>query len=242
MARCQMLTEVGRRQFLKGSGVAAAGAVAGTTLGAAGARATPAPARIAYPSSRLADLADLKVNEPLDILYPDQDSPGVLLKLGEPVRRRRRPGWRRRRLLDPLPAQGLPARLRPRRPGLQLPGPLLTLRCRARRAPDLGPGDPEPAAVPAPDRRGRRHPCRRRGRADLRPRQQRALRGSVMAYKRQIDRLPIIPADAKEPTSSATSASSAAATRPTAGTSTGRAAPHPTRTSSGSISASSRAP
>ena len=85
MARCQMLTELGRRQFLKGSGVAAAGAVAGTAMGAARARATPAPARIAYPSSRLANLAELKVNEPLEIAYPDADSPGVLLKLGKPV-------------------------------------------------------------------------------------------------------------------------------------------------------------
>ena len=36
MARCQILAEVGRRQFLKGSGVAAAGAVAGAAVGAAG--------------------------------------------------------------------------------------------------------------------------------------------------------------------------------------------------------------
>ena len=85
MARCQILAEIGRRQFLRGSGMAAAGAVAGTTMGAAGARATPAPARIAYPTSRLANLADLKVNEPLEIAYPDGDSPGVLLKLGKPV-------------------------------------------------------------------------------------------------------------------------------------------------------------
>ena len=35
MARCQMLAEIGRRQFLRGSGVAAAGAVAGG-MGAAG--------------------------------------------------------------------------------------------------------------------------------------------------------------------------------------------------------------
>ena len=85
MARCQILAEIGRRQFLRGSGVAAAGAVAGTAMGAAGARATPAPARIDYPSSRLANLADLKVNEPLEIAYPDGDLPGVLLKLGKPV-------------------------------------------------------------------------------------------------------------------------------------------------------------
>ena len=85
MARCQMLAEIGRRQFLRGSGVAAAGAVAGGIGAAAPARAAFAPARVSYPANRLANLADLKVNEPLDISYPDADSPGVLLKLGQAV-------------------------------------------------------------------------------------------------------------------------------------------------------------
>jgi arsenite oxidase small subunit len=83
MARCQMLAEIGRRQFLRGSGVAAAGAVAGTVAAAEPARAAFPPARVSYPANRLANLADLKVNEPLDISYPDADSPGVLLKLGQ---------------------------------------------------------------------------------------------------------------------------------------------------------------
>jgi arsenite oxidase small subunit len=85
MARCQILTEIGRRQFLKGSGAATAGAVAGAVVAAAPARGAFAPARVTYPSSRLANLADLRVNEPFDISYPDADSPGVLLKLGQPV-------------------------------------------------------------------------------------------------------------------------------------------------------------
>jgi arsenite oxidase small subunit len=85
MQGCRNLDNVGRRQFLKGGGAAAAGAVVGTMAGASGARATPAPARVTYPSSRLANLADLTVNEPLDIAYPDDNSPGVLLKLGAPV-------------------------------------------------------------------------------------------------------------------------------------------------------------
>jgi arsenite oxidase small subunit len=80
-----MLAEVGRRQFLRGSSVAAAGAVAGGIGAAAPARAAFAPARVSYPANRLANLADLKVNEPLDISYPDADSPGVLLKLGQAV-------------------------------------------------------------------------------------------------------------------------------------------------------------
>ena len=85
MQRCRHLVDVGRRQFLKGSGVAAAGAVAGVVGAAERARATPALALVDYPSTRLANLADLAVNEPLDIAYPDADSPGVLLKLGQPV-------------------------------------------------------------------------------------------------------------------------------------------------------------
>jgi arsenite oxidase small subunit len=42
-------------------------------------------ARVDYPSSRLANVKDLKKNVPLDVLYPDADAPGVLLKLGTRV-------------------------------------------------------------------------------------------------------------------------------------------------------------
>jgi arsenite oxidase small subunit len=83
MQGCRRLVEVGRRQFLKGGGTMAAGAVAASMAGATTAKATPAPARVTYPSNRLANLADLTVNEPLEIAYPDADSPGVLLKLGQ---------------------------------------------------------------------------------------------------------------------------------------------------------------
>ncbi|NJO56545.1 MAG: arsenate reductase (azurin) small subunit, partial [Rhodospirillales bacterium] len=41
--------------------------------------------RVTYPSNRLANVAQLKVNEPLAVSYPDADSPGVLLKLGTRV-------------------------------------------------------------------------------------------------------------------------------------------------------------
>jgi arsenite oxidase small subunit len=85
MRECRRLVEVGRRQFLKGSGAAAAGVVAATVAASAPARATPAPARIDYPSDRLANIAELEVNQPLDVGYPDADSPGVLLKLGQAV-------------------------------------------------------------------------------------------------------------------------------------------------------------
>ena len=46
--------------------------------------ATPA-ARVTYPSNRLANVADLSANQPLDVAYPDDDAPGVLLKLGKSV-------------------------------------------------------------------------------------------------------------------------------------------------------------
>ena len=82
MQGCRRLVEIGRRQFLKGGGAAAAGAVASAVAPASGARATPALARVDYPSNRLGNVSDLVVNEPLDIAYPDPDSPGVLIKLG----------------------------------------------------------------------------------------------------------------------------------------------------------------
>jgi arsenite oxidase small subunit len=82
--RCKNLVDVGRRQFLRGGAFAAAGAAAATVT-TAPAQAAPANAQVDYPSNRLANIADLAVNEPMDIEYPDADSPGVLLKLGTPV-------------------------------------------------------------------------------------------------------------------------------------------------------------
>jgi arsenite oxidase small subunit len=48
-------------------------------------KAGPGPARLNYPSNRLGKVHDLKVNEPLNVSYPDKDAPGVLLKLGKRV-------------------------------------------------------------------------------------------------------------------------------------------------------------
>jgi arsenite oxidase small subunit len=78
------MVDVGRRQFLRGGLVGAAGAAAATVLPAGPARAQGL-ARVEYPANRLANIADLAVNEPMDIAYPDADSPGVLLKLGQAV-------------------------------------------------------------------------------------------------------------------------------------------------------------
>jgi arsenite oxidase small subunit len=80
--RCDKLVDVGRRQFLSGAGIAAAGAAAASVMPAAAARAA---ARVDYPSTKLANVRDLKPNEPLPVAYPDKDASGVLLKLGKRV-------------------------------------------------------------------------------------------------------------------------------------------------------------
>jgi arsenite oxidase small subunit len=64
MKRCQMIVDVGRRQFLSGASMAAAG-VAAATVAAPRAKAAPPSARVNYPSNRLANVSELKVNEPL---------------------------------------------------------------------------------------------------------------------------------------------------------------------------------
>ncbi len=85
MERCSKLIDIGRRQFLRGGAFAAAGAVAGVTLPAVAAQAAPALALVEYPSNKLGNVADLKPNEPFDVGYPDENAPGVLLKLGTRV-------------------------------------------------------------------------------------------------------------------------------------------------------------
>jgi arsenite oxidase small subunit len=84
MKRCDNLVDVGRRQFLSGAGAATA-AVAAAALVTTEAKAETAAALVKYPSNRLASLAELKVNEPFNVSYPDADAPGVLIKLGQRV-------------------------------------------------------------------------------------------------------------------------------------------------------------
>ncbi|MBZ8134424.1 arsenate reductase (azurin) small subunit [Afifella sp. IM 167] len=81
------MVDIGRRQFLRGSAFAVAGtAVAAALPAEAGAQGNgQGLARIQYPSNRLANVADLAVNEPFSVSYPDADAPGVLLKLGTRV-------------------------------------------------------------------------------------------------------------------------------------------------------------
>ena len=44
-----------------------------------------AGALLEYPENRLANIAELNLNTPLNVLYPDENAPGVLLKLGRAV-------------------------------------------------------------------------------------------------------------------------------------------------------------
>jgi arsenite oxidase small subunit len=92
-AGCQYLVDVGRRNFLKKVALAAATVAAvpkgiAQTAGKSAANmfaTSPAQAGGTYPVTRLGNLKDLKVNTPVQITYPDAASPGVLLKLGNPV-------------------------------------------------------------------------------------------------------------------------------------------------------------
>jgi len=85
MKGCDKLVDAGRRQFLRGSVMATAGAAATTVLPADKAAAKPNPARVDYPSNRIGNVSQLKPNTPVDITYPDKGSPGVLIKLGTRV-------------------------------------------------------------------------------------------------------------------------------------------------------------
>jgi arsenite oxidase small subunit len=84
MKGCDKLVDAGRRHFLRGGALATAG-VASTTLFQGEAAAVPMPARVDYPSKRLANVSQLKPNAPMEISYPDKDSPAVLIKLGTRV-------------------------------------------------------------------------------------------------------------------------------------------------------------
>ncbi|WP_316234093.1 arsenate reductase (azurin) small subunit [Bradyrhizobium sp. SZCCHNR1098] len=84
MKKCDLMVDAGRRRFLSGATVAAAGAVAASAMSTP-AQAAPSQARVAYPSNRLANVSQLKTNEPMDVAYPDADAPGVLIKLGTRV-------------------------------------------------------------------------------------------------------------------------------------------------------------
>lgn len=83
MKRCNSLVDAGRRKFLTGAGLMTAGVAVTSVLPAETQAAEPASAALVkYPVNRLGNLKELKVNEAFDVAYPDEDAPGVLLKLG----------------------------------------------------------------------------------------------------------------------------------------------------------------
>jgi arsenite oxidase small subunit len=84
MKSCNKMIDVGRRKFLTGGTTAAAAAVVVGAIPPA-ADATPALARVTYPRERIGNVKDLKVDQPVQISYPDDESPGILLKLGRRV-------------------------------------------------------------------------------------------------------------------------------------------------------------
>lgn len=84
MKRCDKMVEVGRRQFLRG-GIIAAASIPVVGMAATEAKAATNGALLDYPSARLGNVKDLKLNEPVEVSYPDADAPGVLLKLGKAV-------------------------------------------------------------------------------------------------------------------------------------------------------------
>lgn len=84
MTKCDKLIDTGRRQFLRGGALATAGVVSATVFPAPAA-AQLGQALVNYPINRLANVSDLKINKPVDVRYPDAESPGVLLKLGARV-------------------------------------------------------------------------------------------------------------------------------------------------------------
>jgi arsenite oxidase small subunit len=89
---CQYLVDMGRRHFLKSAVLAATVAAvpqgfAQTNAKSPGNTSAKSPSHAGgdYPSSRLANLKELKLNAPINVAYPDPASPGVLLKLGHEV-------------------------------------------------------------------------------------------------------------------------------------------------------------
>ena len=85
MRRCDKLVDTGRRAFFARTAAVAAGAAATVAIPSGASRAAPSLALVNYPSNKLANVGDLKPDEPKEITYPDADSPGVLLKLGRRV-------------------------------------------------------------------------------------------------------------------------------------------------------------
>lgn len=84
MKSIQQGAKLARRRFLSGAGFTALGAAA-SAVSTSPSRASIPSARITYPVVRLANLSQLELNKPFQVAYPDQDAPGVLIRLGIPA-------------------------------------------------------------------------------------------------------------------------------------------------------------
>ncbi len=126
MKSCNQLVELGRRQFLRGGATAAAATVAAGIVPRR-ADATPALARINYPSAKLANVKDLKTDQPAQIAYPDKNSPGVVIKIGRKVEGGVGPDGDIVAFSTLCPHKGYPARLCRRRQDAELPRALFTV-------------------------------------------------------------------------------------------------------------------
>lgn len=122
MKRCDKLVDAGRRAFFARTAAVAAGAAASAAVPLNSPRAAPSLALLTYPSSRLANVRELKINEPKNIVYPDGDSPGVLLKLGKPVEGGVGPDHDIVAFSTMCPHQGFPLGYRPEDRTLNCPG------------------------------------------------------------------------------------------------------------------------
>ena len=110
MKGCDKLVDVGRRQFLRGGALATAGVAAATVLPARP-QAKPMPARVDYPSNRLANVSRAQAQRADGRRLSGQGRAGRPDQARHARAGRRRARRRHRRLLDALSAQGLSAQL-----------------------------------------------------------------------------------------------------------------------------------
>jgi arsenite oxidase small subunit len=75
----------GRRRLLVGGAALSLSGAACSLLRSQPAVANGHSGTNIYPSNRIGNIKDLKVDAPIAITYPDTASPGILLKLGHPV-------------------------------------------------------------------------------------------------------------------------------------------------------------
>src|SRR5215207_363648 len=127
MKRCDLVVDVGRHRFLSGAGVAAAAAV----VPSAPAKAATPTARVTYPTAKLGNVRDLKLDEPMDVAYPDADAPGVLLKLGKRVQGGAGPDGDVVGFTTMCPHKGYPLHYNKERRTLNCPGHYAVYDCEA---------------------------------------------------------------------------------------------------------------